>query len=141
VSRTKTRHVPVFPPHLPRDAWPEVYAEEVSAAGPAGTVLAYTTSTFHRGTQITPPEAARFVLKASYKVVSDIWQDKLDLVQRLGPDWYAFVNRATPRQLELFGFPPRGHAFWTEETWATCCSRYPDADLSAFRPGVPATVG
>jgi len=32
------------------------------------------------------------------------------------------------------GFPPRGHRYWTTRTWSAVCDRYPDADLSAFRP-------
>ena len=134
VSQVHTASLPLWPPRITRDDHPEIYAEEVSAAGPAGTVLAYRTDTFHRGTSMTAPRGARFVLKASYRTVSDIWSDKLGLNERLGPDWYRFVQRATPRQLEMAGFPPRGHRYWTADTWAAVCLRYPEADLSAFQP-------
>jgi hypothetical protein len=66
--------------------------------------------------------------------VSDIWIDRLSLIERLDDSWYLFVDRATPRQLELVGFPPRGHRYWTSRTWSDVCQRYPTADLSAFRP-------
>jgi ectoine hydroxylase-related dioxygenase (phytanoyl-CoA dioxygenase family) len=134
VSQVHTRGLPIWPPRISRATHPHIYAHEVSAAGPAGTVLAYRTDTFHRGTAVTDPTGARFVLKASFRTVSDIWFDKLGLTQRLGDSWYRFVARATPRQLELAGFPPRGHRYWTPTTWADVCSRYPNADLSAFRP-------
>jgi hypothetical protein len=50
------------------------------------------------------------------------------------PTWYAFVERASLRQLLLFGFPPPGHPFWTEETLAALALRYPRLDLAPFRP-------
>ena len=134
VSQRHTADVPIWPPRISREEYPEIYAEEVSAAGPAGTVLAYRTNTFHRGTDMTAPGGARFSLKASYRIVTDIWFDKLNLTQRLGDSWNRFVERATPRQLELVGFPPRGHRYWTTRTWNDLRLRYPHADLSAFRP-------
>jgi hypothetical protein len=48
------------------------------------------------------------------------------------PAWYAFVERASVRQLLLFGFPPPGHAFWTDETLAGMAVRYPKLDLSPW---------
>jgi hypothetical protein len=83
---------------------------------------------------MTDPTGARFVLKSSFRIVSDIWFDKLALSTQLGRNWHAFVRRATARQLELAGFPPRGHAYWTDATWSATCERYPDADLSEFAP-------
>jgi hypothetical protein len=112
-----------------------LYDHEVAADGPAGTVLAYRIDTLHRGSAMTNPRGSRFVLKASYRTVSDIWIDKLGLSERLGEHWHRFVNRATARQLELAGFPPPRHAYWTAETWAGTRLRCPDADLSAFEPG------
>jgi ectoine hydroxylase-related dioxygenase (phytanoyl-CoA dioxygenase family) len=134
VSQVHTVDLPMWPPRLTREDHPEIYASEESAAGPAGTVLAYKTDTFHRGTSMTVEKGARFVLKASYRTISDIWFDRPGLSQRLGKDWYRFVERATPRQLELAGFPPRGHRYWTAATWSEVCRRYPSADLSSFRP-------
>lgn len=124
----------MWPPRITRKEHPEIYAHEVSTAGPAGTVLAYKTSTYHRGTAMSASGGARFSLKASYRTVSDVWFDKMSLTERLGESWYRFVERATPRQLELVGFPPRGHRYWTSRTWSDVCHRYPSADLSAFRP-------
>jgi hypothetical protein len=134
VSQQHTRNLPMWPARITREKHPEIYAYEVSTAGPVGTVLAYKTSTYHRGTAMSASGGARFSLKASYRTVSDIWFDKMSLTERLGEAWYRFVERATPRQLELVGFPPRGHRYWTSRTWSDVCHRYPDADLSAFRP-------
>lgn len=135
VSQQHTRHVPLWPTHPPRAEYPEIYEHEIPAIGPAGTVIAYKTSTFHRGSAMTDPKGSRFAIKASYRTARDIWEDKLHLMQRIsGKAWYRFVSAATPRQLELVGFPPRGHAYWTEETWQGVSLRYPKADLAAFRP-------
>jgi hypothetical protein len=46
--------------------------------------------------------------------------------------WYRFVERALPRQLELFGFPPPGHPFWTAETLAAVKLRYPGLDMTTW---------
>ncbi|MGW4239446.1 hypothetical protein ACWEJP_21960 [Streptomyces sp. NPDC004749] len=47
-------------------------------------------------------------------------------------EWYRFVSRAIPRQLQVFGFPPPGHPYWTPQTLAGMSLRYPDLDLSAW---------
>ena len=128
-------HPSRFRPRISRQEHPEAYRYEVAADGPAGTVLAYKTDTFHRGSGIADPLGSRFVLKVSFRTVTDIWFDKLGLSERLNrPEWLRFVERASARQLELVGFPSRGHHYWTEDTWTATCARYPAADLSAFRP-------
>ncbi len=139
VSQLLTASLPASLERITKDAYPQIYANEVSAAGPAGTVLAYRTDTFHRGTSMTAPRGARFALKVSYRTVSDVWDiwiDRLGANARIGlaEDWYNFVERATPRQLELIGFPPRGDRYWTSQTWSAVCQRYPACDLSAFQP-------
>jgi ectoine hydroxylase-related dioxygenase (phytanoyl-CoA dioxygenase family) len=134
VSQRHTEDLRIWPPLITREEYAEVYAREVSTAGPAGTVLAYKTDTYHRGTAMRASRGARFSLKASYRTVSDVWFDKLGLTERLSGSWYRFVEHATPEQLELVGFPPRGHRYWTSSTWSDVSRRYPDADLSAFRP-------
>lgn len=139
VSQIHTDSVPPSLLHITKDEYSEIYANEVSAAGPAGTVLAYRADTFHRGTAMTAPRGARFALKLSYRTVGDtwnVWTDRLGANVRLGlgKNWNRFVERATPRQLELVGFPPRGDRYWTKATWTAVCQRYPTADLSAFQP-------
>ena len=43
------------------------------------------------------------------------------------------MHRASPRQLELFGFPPPGNPFWTPETLAAIVQCYPNLDLTPWR--------
>jgi len=135
VSRTVTEHLRPSMPEIAREEAPEIYASEVSAAGPAGTVLAYRNDTFHRGTAMTAPGGARYALKVSFGAPNPYWVDKLALLQTcVTREWYDFVNRATPRMLEVLGFPPSGNPYWTPTTYAGVARRYPDADLSAFEP-------
>ena len=49
------------------------------------------------------------------------------------PGWQPFVEAATPRQLELIGFPPPGHPYWTPSTLAGVHLRYPRLDLTPWR--------
>jgi ectoine hydroxylase-related dioxygenase (phytanoyl-CoA dioxygenase family) len=134
VSRKDTDHLPGYLRELPRADAPEVYAAEVAAEGPAGTVLAYRNDTFHRGAAITAEGVARYALKASFRVKNPYWSDSLNLMAALGPNWLAFVDQATPRMLELLGFPPPGDPYWTPVTYEGVTRRYPNADLTAFAP-------
>ncbi|MBX9623857.1 MAG: phytanoyl-CoA dioxygenase family protein [Gemmataceae bacterium] len=135
VSKTLTRGTPAFPNWLSRDERPEWYAAEASAAGPAGTVVAYEVGTFHRGTGLTAPGGVRYTLHASYRPAGAEWAGRIAWADRSHePGWYAFARRATARQLLLFGFPPPGHPYWTATTWAAVAARYPGADLTAFQP-------
>lgn len=109
----------------------------MAADGPAGTVLAYRTDTFHRGSDMTDPLGSRFVLKSSFRNAANDWVDKLHLMQRsMTPGWYEFVNRASMRQLVLLGFPAPGHPYWSEATLDGTALRYPDLDLAPWKAGV-----
>ena len=54
-----------------------------------------------------------------------------------GPEWIRFAQRASPRELALFGFPPPGHPIWTEELLAELAVRYPRLDLGPWRDQLP----
>ncbi|WP_459803447.1 phytanoyl-CoA dioxygenase family protein [Herbidospora sp. RD11066] len=149
VSRTRTGHLPARPNWYPRDGGiresgfvategsPELYEAEVSAAGPAGTVVAFQLGTFHRGTGLTAPRGARYSMHLNYRPAAAEWVQRqawADLSHQ--PAWYRFVERASWRQLELFGFPPPGHAFWTPETRAAMELRYPGLREKMERHGL-----
>jgi len=129
-----TRALPAMPHGYLRAERPELYDAEVSAAGPAGTVVAYSTDTFHRGTQLTAPGAARFTAHVSYRHAANAWTGRHSWGDRsFDRNWQPFAEQATVRQLLLFGFPPPGHPYWTEETLAGMAARYPGLDLSPWR--------
>jgi hypothetical protein len=146
VPRVHTADLPALPNWHPRadtdptdDSFvatagrPDLYDAEVSAAGPAGTVVAFTPNTLHRGTALTRPGGARYSMHLSFRVVAAEWAQRQAWADRSHePAWYRFVEQATPRQLALFGFPPPGHPFWTPETLAGIAHRYPQLDLTSW---------
>lgn len=114
---------------------PDLYAAEVSGAGPAGTVIAFEPGTFHRGTQLTAPRGARYSMQVCFRPTALQWGQRVGWAVRSFTDaWAAFVARA-PRQLQAFGFPPPGHPYWTPETLAGMSLRYPALDLTPWQAG------
>jgi hypothetical protein len=134
VSQTQTAAVPLLPNWLDRDAAPALYEAECSGAGPAGTIAAYSIDTFHRATNMTAPRGARYTLHVNFRPAAAEWHDRHAWAGRsYNPDWSRFVARATPRQLELFGFPAPGHDFWTTETVDRLAERYTKLEVSPWR--------
>lgn len=112
---------------------PELYGNEVSGAGPAGTVIAFEQGTFHRGTALSAPRGARFSMHLNFRRASVPWAQRIPwAVTSFTDEWVDFVGRATPRQLQAFGFPPPGHPYWTPETLAGVALRYPALDMSPW---------
>ena len=155
VSRQHTADLPAIPNWYPRaDAeagddhgtWrsvsgePELYAREVSGAGPAGTVVAFSNSTLHRGTELTLPRGARYTVMVNFRPAANDWNTRHSWQRHAnGDEWHAFVKRASPRQLALFGWPSPGHAYWTHETIAGTQLRYPDLDMTPWaKAAIPA---
>lgn len=147
LSRTLTTGLPAKPNWYPPDgtadgeggwvetaASPDLYDAEIRAAGPAGTVVAWTPGTFHRGTALTLPRGARYTIHLGYQPAGLEWGHRMSWVSRgHEPAWYRFAERATPRQLALFGFPPPGHPYWTEATLTGTAQRYPGLNLGPWR--------
>lgn len=112
---------------------PELYGAEVSGAGPAGTVIAFETGTFHRGTQLTAPRGVRYSMHLGFRPFSLRWGQRAGwAAQAFEGAWVDFVHRGTPRQLQALGFPPLGHPYWTPETLAGMALRYPKLDLTPW---------
>ncbi len=149
VSTTRTAELPALPNWYPatggeadpeHPTWaategsPELYESEHVAAGPAGTIIAYTTSTFHRGRQLTEPEGARYTIHVNFRSAAADWAGRRSWVDAsLTDNWQRFVSCASPDQLRLFGFPPPGHPYWTDRTLAGVAQRYPGLDLRPWR--------
>jgi hypothetical protein len=156
VSKTRTKEIAAKPNWLLRESHREsaspaatfiaaghqrLYEYEVSAAGPAGTVVAFEQGTFHRGTKMSRPGGARYTMHLNYRRAEAEWAQRHAWADRShDPGWYRFVERANPRQLELFGFPPPGHPYWTADTLAGVALRYPGLDLSPWRDRAPGRV-
>ena len=142
VSRRLTPHIQVERTFLSPTDYADLYAAEVPASGPAGSILAYRPDVYHRGVRMTAPRAARFMVHVSYKPAATDWLGSHGL-PNAGEDmsWYRFVQGASERQLTVLGFPPPGHHYWNAETLAGVAARYPMLDLSPWRAAAAGTVG
>jgi hypothetical protein len=116
------------------DRDPALYAAERPARGPRGSLLAYRPDVFHRAVDLTEPGGARFLLNVSYKVAGHDWIGFHSMQSRAtSPHWARFVEGSTPRELELWGFPPPGHPIWDGPLLDATAQRYPKLDLTPWR--------
>jgi hypothetical protein len=117
--------------YLPAGAFAE---EEVSVTGSAGTLFSFRSDVLHRASRMTAGGSARFALLADYDVWGPRWTGRVGwATQSLGPDWCELIERATPRERSVFGFPAPGDAYWDEQTLADTQARYPRADMTPYR--------
>jgi hypothetical protein len=142
VSRRLTSDIQVERTYLSQTEYADLYAAEIPASGPAGSVLAYRPDVYHRGVRMTAPRVARFMVHVSYKPAATDWLGSYGL-PNAGEDmsWYRFVRHATERQLTVLGFPPPGHPYWTAQTLDGVAARYPMLDLSPWRDAAAGRVG
>ncbi len=103
-----------------------------SAAGAAGSIVAYGIDTFHRGTNMTEPQGLRYTMTVSFKRADNanigyhVWQHALER------PWQHLINHASPDQLSCLGIPLPGDAFWTPLTLAQSQTRWPDWDMRPY---------
>ncbi len=120
------------------DADPQLYADERAAPGVRGSYLAYRSDVFHRGAPFGSPRTARFTAGIAFKQAQQDWIGYDQQQSRsTGPEWTAFVEGSTPRQLALFGFPPPGHPIWSEAFPEKTALRYPALDLDPWWAKLP----
>ena len=113
---------------------PGVYAAERPAPGVRGSYLAYRSDTWHRGAPFGSGTGARVVLAVAFKNASVEWIGYDTQQSRsTGIEWTVFVESSTPRELELFGWPPPGHPVWDEQLVERTQERYPALDLGPWR--------
>jgi hypothetical protein len=106
---------------------PDWYDREHRAVGPTGTVIAYRIDTFHRGTNLERPGGARYTIHTNFRRADHDWIGRRSWADIAASDraWPQFVINATTKQLELFAFPPPGHAYWNATTRRGLGQRYP----------------
>ena len=122
--------IPYWPPKQAMGALADV---EVAVTGPAGSLFVYRTDILHRGSQIRRADAARFVLLADYEVWGPRWTGKAAWPnQALVPAWVEMIERATPAERCLFGFPAPGDPYWNAQTIADVGTRYPSMDMAPY---------
>jgi hypothetical protein len=107
--------------------------DEVAVTGPAGSILIYKTDVFHRGSDFKARGRSRFVMPVDFKARGWRWQGKLAWPDRaVFPGWREAMVNMTPRQRDLFGWPPPGDPYWNQQTLSDVALRYPGIDLSPY---------
>ena len=134
VSQEKTKHLPLWPTHRTRKKDPQLYKDERPVLATAGTLFVFSMRTWHRASDIATDSGARFSHHLVWRAAGHAFAG-YHLWSRMGenPELQRFIERATPRQREVLGFPPPGHAFWDEETVAAVALRYPKMDVAPYR--------
>lgn len=110
----------------------ELKERQCSAAGPAGTLVAHSIDTFHRGTNLTKPDGYRFTMTIGYKAAGNdmvgfhVWQQTPDR------DWSIILNNATPDQLVCLGVPLPGDTYWSMRTLKLTQARWPNWNMQPY---------
>lgn len=125
------RLVPRSRSDVPHD---ELYEHEVAATGRRGSLLAYRSDVWHRGTDFARPNGSRFVLVVAFRPARADWFG-YDAFPRLGNSgtFRDFTAGKSPEELALFGIPRPGHAFWNDATVDALAAKYPGLDVSPWR--------
>jgi hypothetical protein len=129
-----TRDLPLIPTRLQKGEFEE---HEESITGPAGSLMIYRTSVLHRGSAFGAPGRARFAMLIDFQSRGWRWNGKMSWPHHAGkPGFGQAMSLMTPRQRDLFGWPPAGSDYWNEQTLRDVASRYPDMDMTPYAEGV-----
>jgi len=133
ISQEKTRDHGVWPPFRPKKKWPELYKLEQPILAKAGSLLIFSMNTFHRAGEITADSGARFTQHLVYRSALCPFNG-YHQYSHFGekPELKRFIERATPRQREMLGFPAPGHPYWNAETLAAVAERYPGMEMTPY---------
>ena len=138
VPLERTRRIPIG---ITRTEMGEFFDDEAAVIGPAGSMLIYKTDVFHRGSNFKASGRSRFVMPVDFKPRGWRWQGKLAWPDRtLNPGWKEAMVKMTPRQRDLFGWPPAGDPYWNAQTLSDVALRYPGIDLSPYGAKAEATA-
>ncbi|MDB5431071.1 MAG: hypothetical protein JWP35_2187 [Caulobacter sp.] len=125
-----TRDLPYFPIAHPQSAFAD---REVAATGPAGSLIIYRTDVLHRGSDFTQPNRSRFVMMVDLQQRGWRWNGKMSWPgAALNPDIGDAMIAMTPRERDLYGWPPPGSDYWNEQTLRDVALRYPGIDLKPY---------
>jgi hypothetical protein len=121
---------PLTPRQLPMG---ELFDKEISAEAPAGSLLIYKTDVLHRGSDFRAPGRSRFAMLVDFQERGWRWNGKMswpDHAERAGMT--EAMVRMSPRERDLFGWPPAGSDYWNAQTLRDVALRYPDIDLTPY---------
>jgi hypothetical protein len=134
VSQEKTKKIPLWPAFRTRKSDPTLYKNERPILARAGDLLIFSMRTWHRASAILADRGVRlshhFVWRAAAFAFQGYhqWSSKGE-----NPLLQEFLQRATPNQRGVLGFPKPGDPYWTKETLAAVALRYPKMDLRPYR--------
>lgn len=130
VPREHTRDLPLVPMELPMGAF---FDKEVAVTAPAGSLFIYKTDVLHRGSQFTAPGRSRFAMLVDFQARGWRWQGKMSWPDRAGSrNMPQALTQMTPRERELFGWPPAGSEYWNAQTLRDVAARYPELDMTPY---------
>ena len=134
VSQEKTKDLPLWPTHRTRKKSPDLYKHERPVLANAGDLLIFSMRTWHRASDITADAGARFSHHFVWRAGEHAFQGYHQWSQ-MGekPEMQSFIERATPRQREVLGFPKPRDPYWNAETLAAVQLRYPKMDMARYR--------
>jgi hypothetical protein len=119
-------------------------SEGVEMIVPAGSVCIYSSiSTRHTSTPFTAPTGYRANMWAIYSRKDRPWDGGRTFTYKGGAMYEGmsrFIADATPRQLEMIGFPPPGDPLWTAEFTTRMAERYPGFDPAKYMIATEAAV-
>ncbi len=130
VPLDRSGDIPTFPK---TKALGDHFDREVSITASAGSLMIYKTDVLHRGSDFKGPGRSRFAMLVDFQQWGWPWMGKVswpDHADRKGMA-QAMVEM-TPRQRDLFGWPPVGSEYWNAQTLADVALRYPGIDLSPY---------
>ena len=124
-----------WPAHYGRGDRPALYENEVKVTGPAGSLLAYSMRTFHRGTLFLG-DVGRISQFVTYAPAAWKWLGITGWSAEANrPEFRSWIEGATPAEREALGFPPPDHPYWTDETRKGVAARYPGMDMTPYEEG------
>ena len=116
-----------------RKARPDLYEREVLATVPAGSVLAYSTRTYHRGTAMKG-DLGRVAHFISYAPNNCPWVGIVGWpTQGVKDSYHRWIEQSSLSDREMLGFPPVDHEYWTAEMINGVQARFPELDMSPYQ--------
>jgi hypothetical protein len=133
VSEQHSKDELLVPDIRPKNEYPELYQYERPVQVRAGSMLVYSMTAFHRGSALTSKNGIRYSHHMTYQSDDAPWMGfNVWAKDSLSPEMRRLIGQASPRQRELFGFPPLGHAYWNDETLTGIAALYPTADMTPY---------
>jgi hypothetical protein len=134
VSQEKTRDLPLWPTHRTRKKDAKLYELEKPVLAKAGDLFLFGMRTWHRASGMTAAHGVRFSHHLVWRSSRHGFQGYHQWSQ-MGekPELQQFIERATPRQREVLGFPRPDDPYWNDDTRAAVALRYAKMDMRPYR--------